>query len=971
MIKIKGLNLWIAWKYNRKNWKRLVLGGFGIAISFLLISAAFFVSDSIRNTYENEILAPLDDLDLDIRPNYEKALTFNQTLEDDIRNSDKLKDELDAVSPRLLFGGQTTTNPEKELVNTGAVLIGLNPEKDKQIGEFTQEGEPLSFDFDDLKSEDDKITLSAIITDNFAFRLQLKQKDLFNMQFQPFPDVAPLEIGLKVQQIIDSQGKAIFFSDDSIFVDLEDLQAILNLENQINSIALSWEDVSGESWIDRQDTVVKILEEFLEDDWNELVEVLHIRENIQNGIDSNSNSMLQFIFLMSLPSLIAGTFLIILIFYLVADERRKELAKLKAIGFRWWEIFIHLFIENLTLGIIGCLLGMVGGAGITELMLMQFRTELPEGVSMNLAGAQYGRDYQLYISATSITNAIIIGFFAILLPTLIVAWRISRSNIIEALTAQEMTVIPQKNRIVGLIYFGLTILLFIFALSQIFSSFTNFLLFWLIGALLMYLVLAYFIPEKGSLPVIWTCINLVLIISIFLFDIFSIFTTEPPTEIYFVGFMYAVILTCILFVQILPLLITIFSRTSSQIKQSALSIMYALANLRQHRIRTLLICVIFSLVLSIMFIFSLISGAFSVIIDSEINNITLGSDYIAITSLPVENRSIIEERLVENDLDKEVSILDSWSVATSKLNFSELSDVANRTLYDRQYYNTIGVNTSIKDGLNVKLYDTGNTNSARYSEKEIWEKLFHGEGVLLPNWYRSSLNMPLTDITIHGETENHTFEVLGYLQVSEQFTDVIISESLFNDIFPSFKGTRLIFFNIKNNIENTNEETIVKIQSDLTKALYAWGPSILSSHTLTKQARLNLSQFLGTLENFLLLGIIIGIIGIVLINVRKIQSSQFEYGILISFGASKRDLMLTTAIEVVFLVSVSILIGYTVPVFFLLPIFSTLFGVETVIPLEKLLIWAILTLLTALIGSIIPVYQILQLKPTEILCQVE
>ncbi|MFX1253311.1 MAG: ABC transporter permease [Promethearchaeota archaeon] len=963
---MKNLNLWIAWKYNQKNWKQLALGGFGIAISFVLISAAFFVSDSIRYTYEQQIIEPLDNLDLQLSSKGTKLI--NQSIEDAIREDESLVNELDGISPRLLFEGSTINNPEKELIGVGIALIGIDFKKDEAIGSFRKSGKEVSIRLENATVENNKTTLNAVITDLTAFNLQLAEKNFFNLQFQPFHYVPPIELHLKVQEIVDSKGKAALYTDNSIFVKLDELQEVLEIEKSVNIIALSWKGVPEQSWRERQDVVVPMLNDFLTDDWSE-IEVIHSREEVRSAIDNSANSMLQFISVMSLPSLIAGTFLIILIFYLVVDERRKELAKLKAVGFHWWDMFTQLIIENLTLGFFGCMFGMIGGIGLTELILQQFRNKLPEGMVMNIGGAQYGMPYVLYITPSSLLAAVLIGLLAVLLPTLIVAWRISRINVVEALSAQEMTISPKKNRKMGILTTILSVILIIFGINQVSESIMLFLIFWGAGVLLMYLAMAYITQKRNFLLFLWTIVNFSALILLFTNNFFNSVESDLVMFDFIIGFVYGILLTCILFVQLLPYLITIITWLFSSVKQSSLAVMYALANLRQHRTRTLFVSIIFSLILSIMFIFSLLSTNTAILLESELNQITMGADYIVSTSLPITNSTQLEERLSEYGLDNQIELLDSWSIAIAEVNFTEMSYRANESLYDRELYSICGIDTKTKENLGVRIYDP--VRSAKYSEEETWEHVFAGNGILLPSSYRTELEMPLTNTIIKGEEENKTIEILGFAEVSSQLFDVLMGESLFSELFPSFKGSRLHFFEFHDKNLKEQEDAITETQSDITKALYPWIPIVLSSYVIHQQADLNFAQFIGTLENFLLLGVIIGIIGIILVNTRRIQSSQFEYGVLISFGASKRDLIATTTIETLLLVGISILIGYLIPLLFIIPLFNMMVGSQIVFPIYKIILWALATLATALVGSQIPFYQILRLQPNEILRHVE
>ncbi len=934
-----------------------------MAISFLLISTAFFSGDSVRYTLIKTQIEPLENLDLILSSN--SSMLFDQQLEDVLRDNTLLSGELDAISPRIVANGGISINSRTNLVSSGISIVGMDFTKDQKIGNFKKDGAILDVNSIIPKSSQ-QLILPVLITDILAYNLQLKEGEKFMVQFYISPDEPPYQLMLQVAAIVDSIGKAVYYSDESIFISLNDLQDKLMLKGKITELALSWNKDRDVLWKDQQEKVIYHLKNVLEGEWSN-IKINKVREAWINTINDSTNGITTFYLALGFPSIIAALTLLLIILYLLIEDRKKELATMKALGFKRKEIFFQILSESILLTVIGGIIGIIGGIFTTDLLLSSLRKKPPTDTKFYLiSGIRYGYDYVLVVSPKTTVYAFLIGLFVVLVPSIIAAWRISNMNVISALHEHEEVITIKKNNKVGIIVSLISIISIIFGVMQLYESTTDFILFLMIGALGIYIGFSYLVPENEKIHIGWTLLNAVILVLLFQGDLVRKIGASDSIFYYVIGYIYGIIISCILIITILPLLIRGLSWVFSPLKRNAMPIMYAFANLRHHRIRTLLILVILSLVTSMMFSMSSFSSSRDIGIEQAMaRNITMNSDFVGYIITPMTNLSDWDARASQFGLTNKLELVSTWFYTSGKVQFAKLSTYAEKVFNEEQFYDITGIDNSVKDKLNMSLIQV----KPSYTKTEVWQKVLNGEAALYSYDFYRNLEIPLENITIIGSATNKTVPVLGYIYANN--ADIFVGKRLFSELYPLLNGTRRLYFNLIHSEDKTNEKLLLELQSNLTKALLPWGPFVRVSYLFIKQLQPLYRTSFESIENYMLLGIIIGIVGISLVVSRKVQRSRFEFGVMISFGASKIELILSLFIEIFFFVISSIVIGYSAPLLFFLKVVTMMTEAPLIIPIFKVTLWAIITLGCAFISSLIPLWQVVNLQPTEVLREME
>ncbi len=969
-----GLNAWIALKNMRHRWKSLVLSGLGISASFIMIFTVFFMSDSVLFTLNEVQLEPIGTVDLSLQSN--QSLTVNQSLVTALEQNVTIQEKLDAISPRLTISSVVGVNEKSELVAAGLSLIGVDFQRDEAIGLFEKNQEPIHVSVSPSIRDDasNETILNAVITDVLADALQLHMGDRFKVHVSFNPSEIPLLVSLKVEEIVDSTGKAVMLSHKSVFVNLSDLQAQLNLSRQVTSILLSLND-DGASLVEHERTFLPILEDFLQRNGFHDVEIIRIRDQLQAFIDEGASNTMMTLFFFGLPTLISGLVLILIIIFLLIEERLKELAILKAIGHQSRDIFVQLLIEGVFMGLAGGVFGSVGGWIITQFMLRSWSTKTPEGTDFSFVpGVKIGYQYQFHVTMESFVTALAVGLIVMFIPLVIASWRLAKFSVVDVLYRYQFVfegkLGRQKNRVVSALFIVIGSIFVLVAAIQLPSDTSSFILAWVIGSLLILLALTRFSNSYSRyLSNAWILVNFLLIAFISFSDL--VLTPAYPFKMaifYMLATIFVIILMAVFLVRgLLSFITTRAEKLMSWNVRLGLPILHAAATIRAFRHKTTMQVLLFSFVFMLLFMSASLEGTLANALEHQMEDYSLGADFIASVSVPLTNHTALRQSLDDVGLLGKLSLTAGFHWTMAPVLFGKSNDLLDEWLHERMMQNRLeiyGLNDSARTSLSLKLHDT----VPDMTTEEAWQSFFSGKGVFLSKNFRTYFDVPWMNITIQGSTRNETLPLLGFLKIDHKH--VFMSKSLFARLFPDVTGDRLLFFSQQ--APNNDVESLRRQESSLVRALLPWAPSSVMATEMVKNSLiLTFSLLFDAINNFLFLGLLIGVVGVSLVIARRIQRSRFEISVLVSMGVSKIELITSYFIELMFLIISSVIIGFGIPMVFMLPGVSALMGAEPSLATMKLLTWALVTLLVALLSFMLPLYYSTRCNPSENLRRIE
>ncbi len=974
-----GLSTWLGWKVIRHGWKRVIVSAFGVAIAFSFIATIFFVGDSVHYALVQNYLEPLADLDMELVPNGTTYL--DGRVEVLLRQNESLMNLVDAISPRFIIRSSVGINFDDDLVLSGVTLMGMNVTKDAPIGPFYSKGSVINSEnilgapIDSSSSVNDSSDeLPAAITESLASQLRLEENDLFTLQFSLDHGQVPKELVFRVKTILDTRGKIAFYSQETVVTDLTSLQRHLNLDGNITSVAISWH-VPEHSSIS-QERVQELIEGNIsalleENGYQGKVKIVKIRELFENGVERVTSNMIEFFSAMGLAPGFAALTLIIVIFYLLVEERRKELGTLKAMGFTSWEIAIHLLLEATFLILVSSIVGLIMGIGTTLFVLSFLNMKPPEGWNYYfISGVRYGWTYELLILPESVVKVILLGSIVALMPTLIATWNISRLNPINVLHEHEESLWEVRRRNVrkSLGVLVLTLVFGMITIQQFTVSADIFIVGLILTLSLLYFVLAWLLPKRKIISLLLSVLNLFITYHLIQLTLVpSFWQGEHPSALGMAMLLlFAIIVSCVLLTQLLPFLVVIASSLAAPLRSGALPLLHAITELRHHHTRTLLVLTLFGLVVSMALTATIFSATREIGIQNELTRgYTLHADFVASLAIPLNNFSEWQARARQYSIDEHLTLLAAWQRTNARLSFKELTPKARDELEGQEYFSVVGIDNSARDLLNLTLV----ARNESLSEDVVWQKVLSGQAVFFPFSFYQFYQVPLTEVTIEGFTKNVTVPSVGFLHAD--VAAIYISKSLFDQLFPTVNGTRNLYFSLNDRARQDDMEYLMELQSNLTKALLPWGPVARSTKVVLSQITPVIQATFQTMVNYIYLGIIIGIVGIMLVTSRKIHRSRFEFGVLMSFGATRKELSIAVILEVLFFVVTSIVIGIFVPPVFFGVVLSVTLDAPLIIPLDRVARWSFLILAATLASALFPLRQLQKLEPATIMREIE
>jgi putative ABC transport system permease protein len=138
-----------------------------------------------------------------------------------------------------------------------------------------------------------------------------------------------------------------------------------------------------------------------------------------------------FLFIASF-SIIAGIMLVVLIFVMLAEERKGQLGMLRAIGMRRRRVTASFAIEGAVYAGVAAVLGAALGIGVGRVVVL-----LAMSVINNYNQADNKLTVTFAVTRTSILNGIAAGFLVAFLAVVVTSIRIARTNIIAAIRDLE------------------------------------------------------------------------------------------------------------------------------------------------------------------------------------------------------------------------------------------------------------------------------------------------------------------------------------------------------------------------------------------------------------------------------------------------------------------------------------------------------------------------------------------------------
>jgi putative ABC transport system permease protein len=127
-------------------------------------------------------------------------------------------------------------------------------------------------------------------------------------------------------------------------------------------------------------------------------------------------------------AIIAGVMLLVVIFAMLAEERKSELGMLRAIGMKRGHLVRSFVIEGTLYALVASAIGVVVGVGVGRAVVI-----VAARIFQGMSAAEGGLRLAFHVTAVTLVNGFAMGFLISFLTVVVTSFRISRINIIAAI----------------------------------------------------------------------------------------------------------------------------------------------------------------------------------------------------------------------------------------------------------------------------------------------------------------------------------------------------------------------------------------------------------------------------------------------------------------------------------------------------------------------------------------------------------
>ncbi|MDQ7021543.1 MAG: FtsX-like permease family protein, partial [Candidatus Dojkabacteria bacterium] len=391
----------------------------GSMVGAALISGSLVLNDSLDKTFENLTFAQIGEGDVFISPVEKSLIDENLTYfnTEEVEQINTLIDD-SSISDGTLNLMRLTVTPaildekgKPELNAYFSSLVGIDYENAISVGETKVEIPKLTKKNGAILSETMKKELQAEIGDTILI------------------NTGDIKIGLVVESFVEDKS---FLGGLTITVDKGYLNSILGIEKgSANEIYVSSiggvipKDYDGEAFLNE-------VNESLKDFDSERVDFnsVEIKEQFLNGGGFSDVSLI-FLALSSF-GIFSGILLIVNLFSMFAEERKKEMGILRVVAFNKKDLTKAFLFEGYIYSVIASVVGTTIGLGLGFILIYLFTVIFGNlfsaiGISENLFDISYS------VELSSLVIAFSVGALITIFTAYFASLRISNLNIIEAI----------------------------------------------------------------------------------------------------------------------------------------------------------------------------------------------------------------------------------------------------------------------------------------------------------------------------------------------------------------------------------------------------------------------------------------------------------------------------------------------------------------------------------------------------------
>lgn len=750
----------------------------------------------------------------------------------------------------------------------------------------------------------------------------------------------------------------------SILMDLRRLQQLSGNDGKISGVGIA-NVGSQRSSAAHSDAVVDALKPVVKDQG---LGVVPIKQDSLKEAELAANLFVTFFLVFGLFSIGVGILLIVLIFTMLAAERRSEMGMQRAVGAQRGALIQQFIAEgmgySLLAGIVGVVLGVAATWAIAWGIGTAFGDEL--SISASVAPKSMIAAYALGVTIT---------FMAIVLSS----WRVSRLNVVAAVRDIPDAYHAKRNR-KQLIWGIVMVLIGVLALAGGKSTESAFL--FLSGLTLVPFGIAAITTYFGAATrlVMSVASTVVLVFWLMPGSLFSrIFGHfDGNIEMFFVSGICIVAASTILILQNLDAILSVVERLGSRTRGQIASIRLAVSYPAASKSRSGMTIAMFSLIVFSLVMIATINANFSkaflgtnanagwqVRVDVPSSNAIANFDesirasgidtstIVGEGSLTMPNTGATRLRTSESgDWDSyPVNVMDAGFLDHASLSFTGRAE---------GYDSDAAIVEALKTNPNVAVIDSFSLASS--------------------GGFGQQVTLDIQGITADGTFAAPTISVDPGSGTPKQVTIIGVIDPKISTMFGLFVGPKAstaLFPNASPSLTSyylklAPGASAKQVADDIERALIAHGAQGVDVEQEAKDAQSQQRSFLYILEGFMGLGLIVGVAAVGVIAFRAIVERRQQIGMVRAIGFQRAAVAMAFVYESAVIVILGVLSGAVFGLILAREVISSSFSdssgsIDFTVPWTTVLVTIGLAVISALLMAWLPARQAARVSPAEAL----